>query len=127
MTSVTAHAALLKKKERICVCRTRKSSRSSSWVKTIVHTPQTRLQDVRINLRGRKIRVPQHHLDGAQVGPAFEQVRRKRMADDVRAQRARHPPRRAMAFENLPEPHPAQRAAARVDEQPGGRPRLRAR
>src|SRR5215831_20703202 len=125
MTSVTAHAVLLKKKERICVCRTLKSSRSSPWVKTVVDGPQARFEDVRVNLRRRKIRMTKHHLDGPQIGAAFEQMCCKRMTNDMRAERARQAGSRAVTFDDLPESDAAQRAAACVDEQPRRQPAFR--
>ena len=41
--------------------------------------------DVRINLGGSDFLVPQHRLDGAEVGPALEEVRREGVAEGVRA------------------------------------------
>ena len=62
-------------------------------MKSVVDRPQARLEHVRINLRRRQVGVAQHHLDGAQVGTAIEQMRRKRMPQHVRAQsRGRRPP-----------------------------------
>ena len=55
-------------------------------VKLVVHRAQARIQDVRINLRRRQVGMAQHHLDRAQVGAALEQVRGKRMPQDVGTQ-----------------------------------------
>ena len=60
----------------------------------------------------------QHHLDRPQVGAVVKQVRGKRVADDVRAQRAREVLLEAVLFENFPEADAGQRPAASVDEQP---------
>ena len=65
-----------------------KSSRSGTRVEAIVDRPQPRLEHVRVDLRRRQIGVAEHHLDRAQIGAAFEQMRRERMAQDVRAERA---------------------------------------
>src|SRR5262245_2315846 len=78
-------------------------------MKPIVYSPKPRLQDVRVNLRRRKIRVPEHRLDSAQVGAVLEQVRGERMPKDVRAERARQPRLPSVRLEDLPEPHSAQR------------------
>ena len=62
--------------------------RSRARVKAVVDIPQTRLEHVRVDLRRREIGVPEHHLDGAQIGAALEQMRRERMPQDVRTERA---------------------------------------
>ena len=95
-----------------------KSSRSRPGVEPRVHGLQPRFEHVRVNLRRRQVGVAQHHLNRAQVGAAFEQMRGERVADDVRAERARQPRRGAVPFEDLPEPDARQRSAARVDEEP---------
>lgn len=41
--------------------------------------------DVRVNLGGSDFLVPQHLLDGAEVGPALEEVRREGVAEGMRA------------------------------------------
>ncbi len=60
---------------------------SCTWVESFVHGPQPRLEHVRVDLRGRQVGMAKHHLDGTQVGSAFEQVRRERVAQHVRADR----------------------------------------
>lgn len=40
--------------------------------------------DMRVNLSRRYIRMPEHFLHGTQIGPMFEQMRRKRMPEGVR-------------------------------------------
>ena len=62
----------------------------------VVDGAQPGIEDVRVDLRRRQVRVTEHHLDGAQVGAALEQVRRERMAQDVRAQRRGRPGLRAV-------------------------------
>ena len=76
---------------------------SRARVKPIVDASQPRLEDVRVDLRGRQIGVPEHHLDRAQVGAALEQVRRERMTQHVRAERAADAGPAAVRFQNLPE------------------------
>src|SRR5437764_15088209 len=95
MPSVTAHARSLISSKRL----------SLSWprVEPIVHGAQPRLENVRINLRGRQIGVAQHHLNRAQVGTPLEQVRRKRMAHDVWPEHVRPTGGAPVAFQELPE------------------------
>src|SRR5262245_65761857 len=60
----------------------------------------------------------EHQLDGAEIGAALEQMRRERMPDDVRAQRAANAGAASVRLENLPEADARQRSAASVQEQP---------
>src|SRR5438067_9536576 len=92
-------------------------SESDAGMKPIVNEPEPRLQHVRVDLRGGKVRMAQHHLDRPQIGAAFEQVRGKRVAHDVRAERAREVRAQGVAFENLPESDAAQRFPAGVEKQ----------
>ncbi len=85
-------------------------------MKAIVDGSETRLQDVRVDLRGGQIGVAEHHLDRAEIGTALEQVRRERVADYVRAERRADTGASAVRPQNLPEPDPAERPAAAVDE-----------
>ena len=48
-----------------------------------VHRLQPLLVDMRVNLRGRNIRVAEHFLDNSQVRAIAEQMRRKTMAEKV--------------------------------------------
>ena len=82
----------------------------------VVDRTQPGFQDVSIDLRRREVRVAQHHLNGPKIRTAFEQVRSERVPDDMGAERARQAGGRAVAFDDFPEPHAAQRAATRVDE-----------
>src|SRR6185369_11029701 len=90
---------------------------SGPRVETIVDRPETRLEDVRVNLRRREIGVAEHQLNRAQVGAALEQVRGERVPQHVRAERARQvaPPR--VALEDLPEADAAQRSAAGIQKE----------
>ena len=56
-------------------------------MKPVVDRAQPRLEHVRVDLRRRQVGVAEHHLNGAQVGAALEQVRRERMPQHVRAER----------------------------------------
>ena len=60
----------------------------------------------------------EHHLNRAQIGATLQQVRGKRMAQHVRAERPRQARLAPVCLEDLPEADSSQaRAAARVDEQ----------
>ena len=48
-----------------------------------VDVPAPAVADVRVQLRGREIRVAEHLLHAAKVGSALEQVRRKRVPEQV--------------------------------------------
>src|SRR5215204_4643400 len=79
--------------------RTAVTRRLSAGMEAVVNGPQARFQDVGVDLRRGQVGVPQHHLDGAQVGAPVEQVGRERMADDVPAERVAYPDRRAVPFQ----------------------------
>src|SRR3954447_3397905 len=98
--------------------KTVKSIRSGAGVETIVDDSQPCLEDVRVDLRRRYIGVAEHQLNGPQVSAALEQVRRERMAEHVRADRRRQIGAARVVLQDLPEADAAQRAAARVEEQP---------
>src|ERR1043166_7070465 len=88
-------------------------------MKSIVDLAQTRLQDVRVNLRRRQVRVPEHCLNGAQIGAALEQMRRKRVPQHVRTQMRANARAAAVRLQQFPEAEPREPAAiAAVDEQP---------
>src|SRR5438045_923131 len=108
MPSVTAHARSLISSKRL----------SLSWprVEPIVHGAQPRLENVRINLRGRQIGVAQHHLNRAQAAARLGQVRPKRMAHDVWTEHVRQTGAAPVAFQDFPEPDAAETAAANVQK-----------
>src|SRR5262249_35011409 len=81
-----------------------------SGAKLVIHRPETRLQNVRVDLRGRQIGVAEHHLDRAEIGASLEEVRRKRMSQHVRAQAARDAGLDAVLLQDLPETDPRQSA-----------------
>ena len=45
---------------------------------------QSLASDMRVNLRRGQVRMPEQHLDHAQIGAVIEQMRRERMAQGVR-------------------------------------------
>ena len=91
-------------------------------METVVNRLEPRLEDVGINLSGRQIGVTEHHLDGTQVGPAVQQMRRKRVSQDVRAQRSRQLRANAVALQDLPKADPTEGSPSHVDEQARRRP-----
>src|SRR5580704_4714006 len=57
---------------------------SRAGVVRLVNLLEALLYDVRVNLCGRDVRMPQHQLHRPEVGAPLEQVRRKTMAQLVR-------------------------------------------
>src|SRR6266545_1834534 len=74
-------------------------------VKFVVDRSQARLEHVRVNLRRRQVRVPEHHLDRAQIRAPFQQVRREGVPQDVRADIAGDARLDAVVLQHLPESH----------------------
>ena len=67
-----------------------------------------------VYFRGRNIGMAEHRLERAEIGAALEQMRRKGMAQDVRADAIGRDARiRSEAFEHLKKPHTAQKRLAR--------------
>jgi hypothetical protein len=58
-------------------------------VELVVHPPEPRPGDLRVDLRGRDVGVPQHHLERPQVRAVLQQVRREGVPQGVRGQRRR--------------------------------------
>src|SRR6266481_2662492 len=54
-------------------------------MKRAMHLAQMALREMRVDLRGRDVAMTEHLLNGAQVGAAFEQMRREAMPQRVRA------------------------------------------
>src|SRR6185295_5872729 len=105
-------------KQREIPCRKQLSlSESGPRVEAIVDRPEPRFEHVCVDLCGREVGVAEHQLDRTQVRAALEQMRGERVAQHVRAERARQVGFARVLLENLPEPDAAQRAAARVHEQ----------
>src|ERR1700732_1560314 len=63
----------------------RRARASRARMKCAMHFAQVALREMRVNLRGRDVAVTEHLLHGAQVGAAFEQMRREAMAQRMRA------------------------------------------
>ena len=91
----------------------RKPSSSGSGMRAVVDTAQALSVDVAVDLRGGEGRVPEQLLDRAEVGAAFEQVRRERVAQLVRVRA--DPPQRARV-EPLPARGQEQRSLRAADE-----------
>jgi Tfp pilus assembly protein PilN len=72
-------------------------------VEPVVDGAETRFEHVRIYLGRREIRVAEHHLNRAQIGAVLEEMRRERVPEHVRAERARQSGLLPVAFQNLPE------------------------
>src|SRR5262245_56601915 len=72
---------------------------------------------MRINLRGRQVRVAEHHLDRAEIRAALQEMRREGMTEHVRAERTANAGAASVRLEIFPEAHPRQRAAASVEKQ----------
>src|SRR5689334_6644674 len=79
---------------------------------------------VRIDLRGREIRMAEHLLHGAQVCAAFEQVRGERVAEQVRMHTFRlEPGLGGEPSQDQECPRPREPAALGVEEELGAVPR----
>src|SRR5262245_48052503 len=63
-------------------------SESRARMEAIVDCAQASLEDVGVNLCRREIGMTEHHLDGAQIRPALEQMRRKRVSNHMRTEGA---------------------------------------
>ena len=58
-------------------------------MKAVIYRAHPLLQDVRVDLRRGEVGVAEHHLDGAQVRAAFEQMRGEGVPQHVRTERRR--------------------------------------
>src|SRR4030095_7783085 len=89
-------------------------------MKPVVHGSHTLREYVCVDLRGRQIGVPEHHLDGAKIRSALEEMRGERVPEDVRAERSAEACLTRVAFQDLPESNAREpgTSAARVDEEP---------
>lgn len=59
--------------------------------------------NVRVDLRGTDIHMPQHDLDGPEVSPAFQEMTGKGMAKGVRGNMVKNMGLPGVLFEALPE------------------------
>ena len=83
----------------------------------IDRVPKPRPHNVGINLGGRDIGVPQHHLHAAEIGAAFQEMCGKTMTEYVGGQSVENAGPPAITGEQLPESLPGKTAAARGNEQ----------
>ena len=81
----------------------------------VVQTLQPLLVDVRIDLGRRDVRMPEHHLDRAQIRPVLQEMGREAVPQHVRRELA-DAGLDAVGREVLPETDPAHGVARAVDE-----------
>jgi hypothetical protein len=81
-----------------------------------IHIEQLRRVDVRVALRGRQLHMAEQFLDRAQISAALEQVRRKRMAQGVRADSETRAARGDVPCDEALDASPCQACPAKVDE-----------
>ena len=90
---------------------------SAARMKLPVDASQIFAINVRVDLRGRDVRVPEHVLHGTQVGATLEQMGGERVPQGVRRD-AGADPRRGYVFpQDLPGTHSGERRAACVEQQ----------
>src|SRR5271157_2681044 len=85
----------------------------------LINLLQPLLQNVRIDLRGRNLTVPEHKLDRAQISSPFEKMRGKRVPDQMRRQGNRKACLTPVAGQDLPKPHARQGLSLAVEKQEG--------
>ena len=85
----------------------------------LINLLQPLLQNVRIDLRGRNITVPEHKLDRAQISSPFEKMRGKRVPDHMRRQGSRKACLTPVAGQDLPKPYARQGLPLAVEKQEG--------
>jgi hypothetical protein len=93
-------------------------------MEAVVDRPQARFEYMRVDLRGRKVGVTKHHLNRPKVSSSLQQMRRKRMPDDMRAEGLWETSPTPVAFQDLPEADAAERPTSSVDEHSGRRASL---
>ena len=76
---------------------------------------------VRIDLSRRDICMPQHGLNGSQIGPTFQQMRGKRMPQHVRGDRLGNTGAARPLQKQLPKCLPRESSSSPTDEQNAGR------
>lgn len=77
---------------------------------------QSRSFYMRVNLRGGDVGMPQHHLNGSQVRPMIQKVRRERMTQHMRGNRLGNPRPHRTGTQYLPEALPGERVASTRDK-----------
>ena len=85
--------------------------RSGSGMMAVQGIPQTRANHVRIDFRGRKISMAEHGLHAAQIGPAIQKMRRKRMPQHMWRQVMKNAGFLPVCFDGGPERLPGHGAA----------------
>jgi len=85
-------------------------------MKTIVCRAQVHVGNVRVDLRGREIAVPEQHLHDAQIGAVVDQVHSESMAQSVRRQPCCKARLARIALDDVPERLARHGATARRDE-----------
>src|SRR6266540_2732073 len=91
---------------------------SSVWVRLVVQLSAPSIGYVRVELGRREIGVSEHLLDAAQVGSPLEEVRRERVAEQMRVDAFRlEPGLRRQPAQDQERACAGQRAAARVQEE----------
>src|SRR5208283_1505040 len=88
-------------------------------MKRAMDLAQVALREMRVNLRGRDIAVPQHLLHRTQIRAAFEQMGGEAMAQSVRADPRQPRIGRGPSFERLEKSLASHRAAQPCDENGG--------
>ena len=68
-----------------------------------VNILQLLLDQLGVNLRGADVRVAQHFLDGAEIRPVFQKMRRERVAQGVRRNRLLNARLVLVGLDDLPE------------------------
>src|ERR1700693_2234319 len=81
-------------------------------VELVIDPAQPRPRDLGIDLCCRDVRVAEHHLEGAQIRPMFEQMRGEAVAEAMGSQARPNARRAAVPLDQLPEPLPRHGPAA---------------
>jgi hypothetical protein len=81
-------------------------------MKLAMHSFQSLLIDMGIDLRRRNVSVPEHFLDDAQIGTVPEEVRREAVPQKVRINVLFQSCASSMFFDDLPDTHRCQFSAA---------------
>lgn len=74
-------------------------------MKLAMHGLQLLLIDMRVHLRGRYVRVPQHLLDDSQISAVAEQMRCEAMTQKVRIDVLLQSGQLRVLLNDLPDPH----------------------
>jgi len=83
----------------------------------VINPAQPFTADMGVNLGRRDLAVPEHKLNGPEVGPPFKEMGRKRVPQDVRADLGRNPGCPGVPFQKFPKPLPRERPAPASKEQ----------